>query len=89
MQNLTDCVKITAGCHPAPTVEENDMQHQGKKKDSFTVGLSPDLTNIHVKIKDVAECGRPSVQKDIHAAVQRYLNKATNRVRIEEPPCPM
>jgi hypothetical protein len=65
------------------------MQHQGKKKDSFTVGLSPDLTNIHVKIKDVAECSRPSVQKDIHAAVQRYLNKATNRVRTEEPSCPM
>ena len=59
------------------------MEHQGKKKDSFTVGLSPDLTYINIKIKDVAECNRPSVQKDIHAAVQRYLNKITNRVQQE------
>ena len=53
------------------------MERQGKKKDSFTVGLSPDLTHINIKIKDVAECSRPSVQKDIHAAVQNCLNKVT------------
>ena len=56
------------------------MEHRGKKKDSFTVGLSPDLTYINIKIKDVAECSRPSVQKDIHAAVQNYLNKVTRRI---------
>jgi len=51
----------------------------GKKKDSFTVGLSPDLTHINIKIKDVAECSRSSVQKDIHSAVQNCLNKITKR----------
>lgn len=55
------------------------MEHKGKAKDSFTVGVSPDLTVINIKVKNVAECSRPSVQKDIHAAVQRYLNKITDR----------
>lgn len=55
------------------------MEHQGKKKDSFTVGLSPDFTHINIKIKDIAECSRPSVQKDIHSAVQNLLNKITKR----------
>ena len=32
MQNLTDCVKITVGCHPAPTVEGNDMPYVNKPR---------------------------------------------------------
>jgi hypothetical protein len=55
------------------------MQQETKKKDPFTVGLSPDLTYINIKIKDVAECSRPPVQNNIHAAVQKYLNKVTRR----------
>jgi hypothetical protein len=58
----------------------DDMEPRvGKKKDSFTVGVSPDLTHINIKIKDVAECSRSSVQKDIHSAVQNCLDKITKR----------
>lgn len=59
------------------------MQHVGKKKGSFTVGVSPNLTIINIKINDVAECNRPSVQKDIHALVQHYLNKITRNATSE------
>ena len=53
------------------------MTEERKKKEAFTVGMSPDMTHINIKIKDVAECSRPSVQKNIHSAVQRYINKIT------------
>lgn len=53
------------------------MEEVKRKPDPFTVGVSPDKAHINVKILDVAECARPSVQKRIHSAVQRYINKIT------------
>lgn len=58
---------------------DNETQTRDRQKDLFTVGVPPNTTTITIKIKDVNECSRPSVQKNIHGAVQRYLNKITNR----------
>lgn len=49
--------------------------HRKKSKNAFTVGLSPDMRTLNVKILDWDAVCRPSTQKDIHAAVTQHLNR--------------
>ena len=52
--------------------------HRKKAKNAFTVGLSPDMRTLNVKLLDFAEVSRPSVQKDIHLAVTAHLRRIQN-----------
>ena len=49
--------------------------HRKKAKNAFTVGLSPDMRTLNVKILDFEAMCRPSTQKDVHEAVTQHLNR--------------
>lgn len=49
--------------------------HRKKAKNAFTVGLSPDMRTLNVKILDFEAVCRPSTQKDVHEAVTQHLNR--------------
>lgn len=55
------------------------MEHRRKKPNSFAVMPTKSGKNIVVELRDLEECGRPSVQKDIHMAVRQCLKQIINR----------
>ena len=55
------------------------MEHRGKKLNSFAVIPTRNGKNILIELRDLEECGRSSVRHEIHAAVQKCLNKMINR----------
>jgi hypothetical protein len=46
-----------------------------KAKNAFTVGLSPDMRTLNIKILDFEAMCRPSTRKDVHEAVVQHLNR--------------
>jgi hypothetical protein len=55
------------------------MEHQGKKLNSFSVMPTKSGRNIVIELRDLEQCGRPSVKKDIHSAVEKCLKRIINR----------
>jgi len=49
--------------------------HRKKAKNAFTVGLSPDMRTLHIKILDFEAMCRPSTRKDVHEAVVQHLSR--------------
>ena len=49
--------------------------HRKKAKNAFTVGLSPDMRMLNIKIQDFEAMCRSSVRKEVHAAVTHHLNR--------------
>jgi hypothetical protein len=62
------------------------MEHAGKKLNSFAVMPTKSGRNIVIELRDLEQCSRPSVKKDIHSAVERCLKRIINREK--EPTCP-
>ena len=64
------------------------MEHRRKKPNSFAVMPTKNGKNIVIELRDLEECKRPSVQKDIHLAVRRCLNRMVNRANeLKELTC--
>jgi hypothetical protein len=55
------------------------MEHVGKKLNSFAVMPTKSGRNIVIELRDLEQCSRPSVKKDIHSAVERCLKRIINR----------
>lgn len=49
--------------------------HRKKAKNAFTVGLSPDMRMLSIKILDFEAMCSSSVRTDVHAAVTHHLNR--------------
>ncbi len=62
------------------------MEYVKKKPNSFAVMPTKSGRNIVIELRDLEQCGRSSVKKDIHSAVERCIKRIINREK--EPSCP-